>query len=120
MVSKGFLFVGITLLLTVIGQLMIKWRVDEAGEFPESGKARFLFDLLLDPWVILAFGLAVVAALAYLAALANLELSRAYPVMALSFGLVLIGSAIFFSEALTATKVVGVLVITFGVIIATR
>ena len=120
MASRGFLYVGITLLLTVIGQLMIKWRVDAAGAFPESGRLRFLIDLLLDPWVILAFALAVVAALAYLAALANLELSRAYPVMALSFGLVLVGSAIFFSEALTVTKVVGVLVITVGVLIATR
>lgn len=120
MATRGFLYVSVTLVLTVVGQIMIKWRVDEAGEFPETGRLRFLFSVLIDPWVILAFVLAGIAALAYLAALANLELSRAYPVMALSFALVVLGSAAFFSEALSLTKVVGVAVITLGVFIATR
>lgn len=120
MATRGFIYVAITLVLTVIGQLMIKWRVDDAGEFPDSGRLTFLVKLLIDPWIVLALALAGVAALAYLAALANLELSRAYPVMALSFGLVIIGSAAFFSEALTVTKVIGVVLITFGVFVATR
>jgi uncharacterized membrane protein len=64
--------------------------------------------------------LAAVAALAYLAALANLELSRAYPVMALSFGIVVLGSAAFLGESLTAIRLIGIAIITIGVVVATR
>ncbi len=118
----GFLFAFATLLLTVFGQLIIKWRVDEAGELPDStsGKLDFVTSLVIDPWVILALGAAFVAALCWFAAITQLDLSRAYPVMGLSFAFVLLGSALFFSEPLTAAKVIGTVMICGGVAVATQ
>ena len=88
-----------------------------AGHFPADlgGKASYLSGLLFDPWVLTALLGALVAALSWMAALTYLNLSRAYPFMGLSFGLVAIFSAIFFAEPLGALKVAGVLLIIFGI-----
>lgn len=119
--GRGYAYALLALALTVYGQLVIKWRVDAAGETPPgTSKLRFLIDVMLDPWVISSLVLAGVAALAYLAALTHLPVSRAYPVMALSFVIVVLASAPLYGEALTAAKIAGVGLITIGVFVATR
>jgi multidrug transporter EmrE-like cation transporter len=120
MAARGYLYVAITLALTVYAQLVLKWRMNEQGGLPDTGRGRYLLDLLTDPWIISAFGLAAVAAVAYLAALANLDLSRAYPVMALSFGIVVLGSAAFLGESVTPIRLIGIAIITLGVFVASR
>ena len=121
MASRGFLYAFLALAFTVYGQLIIKWRVDAAGELPEGeSKIRFLIGVMLDPWVLSSLVLAGVAALCYLAALTQLPVSRAYPVMALSFAIVVLASAPLYGEALNAAKIAGVTLITVGVFVATR
>ena len=53
----SYLYISITILFTVYGQLVIKWQVLKAGAFPEDTgeKLWFLLHLLLNPWVISAF-----------------------------------------------------------------
>ena len=119
--GRGYAYALLALALTVYGQLVIKWRVDAAGEAPPgTSKLRFLLEVMIDPWVISSLVLAGVAALAYLAALTHLPVSRAYPVMALSFVIVVLASAPLYGEALTAAKIAGVGLITIGVFVATR
>lgn len=120
--ARGTGFVLLTLVLTVYGQLVIKWRVSRAGEFPEDGSEQigFVLRLLLDPWIISSMALAVVAALAYFAALAHLDVSRAYLIMSLSFAVVVLAAAPLFGETLTLAKLSGVGLIITGVLIATR
>ena len=48
------------------------------------------------------------------------ELSVAYPFVALSFVLVLAGSAVFFGESLNAAKVAGIALIVIGIVIGSR
>src|SRR5712692_6257157 len=111
-----------TILLTVYGQLVVKWRVGRAGPLPVdlAKKAMFLTKLLLDPWILTAIFGALFAGLAWMAALTKFELSYAYPFMSLAFVLVLILSAVFFHEAVTGPKVLGVLLIMAGIIVASR
>jgi drug/metabolite transporter (DMT)-like permease len=118
----GYLCVAATISLTTYGQLIIKWQVDKAGEFPASlsGKVEFLLSLLVNPWVISVFLGAVVAALAWMAALTYFELSRVYPFVSLSFVAVLVGSAIAFDEPLSALKVAGVLLIVAGLTVGSQ
>ncbi len=118
----GYVYVAVTLGLTVYGQLIVKWRVDRAGHFPADlgGKASYLSGLLFDPWVLTALLGALIAALSWMAALTYLNLSRAYPFMGLSFGLVAIFSAIFFAEPLGALKVAGVLLVMFGIAVVSQ
>jgi multidrug transporter EmrE-like cation transporter len=119
---SAWLYVTTTVLLTVYGQLVVKWQVGQAGAFPAAfgDKLQFLFRLAVSPWMISVFLAAFVAALAWMAAMTRLELSRAYPFVGLSFVLVMIGSAIFFDESLTVSKVMGVLLIVLGLAIGSR
>src|SRR6516165_9087555 len=91
-VNSAYAFVATTVLLTVYGQLIIKWQTRKAGEFPSgvSDRISYLTHFLINPWVISSLLAAVVAAFAWIAALSRLELSRAYPFVSASFVLVLI------------------------------
>jgi len=77
----GLVYVFLTILLTVYGQLIIKWQVMNAGQFPTNNfdKAIFLFHLLLNPWVISALIAVFLAPLSWIVAMTKLELSYAYP-----------------------------------------
>ena len=48
------------------------------------------------------------------------ELSYAYPFTSLSFVLVLVASALFFREAITVPKVLGLALIVVGIILGSR
>jgi multidrug transporter EmrE-like cation transporter len=118
----AYAYVVATVLFTVYGQLMLKWRVDKAEELPAGfgAKLSHLGTLLMDPWIISAFASAFIAAAAWMAAVSLLPISRAYPFMSAAFGLVLIGAAIFFAEPLTIPKVLGVLLIGIGIIVGAQ
>jgi uncharacterized membrane protein len=118
----GYAYIATTVALTVYGQIIIKWQVNKAGAFPATmaGKAEFLADLLLNPWIITVLAGALIAALSWMAALTHFELSRAYPFVALSFAFVLVLSAVVFDEAITFPKVAGVLLIMAGLAIGSQ
>jgi uncharacterized membrane protein len=112
----------VTVVLTTYGNLVFKWRVDVAGDLPGTGSERLSWaaKLISSPWIWSSFAAGGCAAVAYLLALQRLELSRAYPVMSLSFALVLIFSALLFSEALTVPKVGGIALILVGLFLGSR
>jgi multidrug transporter EmrE-like cation transporter len=114
--------IALTVVLTVYGQLVFKWRVDDAGDFPSAGSDRldYLLRLFLDPWVISVFVSALLASVTWALALTRFELSFAYPFMALSFVLVLAFGGVFLSESVTVAKVAGVSLIVLGLIVASR
>ena len=118
----GYVYVFATVLLTVYGQLVFKWRIDEAGEFPAGSgdRLRYAGDLALDPWVISVFVAALAASITWGAALTKFELSFAYPFMSLSFVLVLLLGVALLNEAMAVEKVVGVVLISAGLIIGSQ
>jgi multidrug transporter EmrE-like cation transporter len=123
-VGKGLaaLCVAMTILLTVYGQLVIKWQVLSAGDLPSdwSGRIGYLGQLLVDPWVISVFAGAALAALFWISALTRFDLSVAYPFMSLSFVLVLILSSVFFQEAITPAKTIGIGLIAAGLVVGSQ
>jgi len=118
--SKGLIIAPIV--LTVYGQLIVKWRVRQIGSLPAgfSGKIQFLVSLLLDPWIISCLLAGALALVSWFAAMTKYELSYAYPFMSLAFILVLVLSAVFFHEAITIPKVLGVVLVTAGLIISSQ
>jgi hypothetical protein len=50
----SYVYVLCTVLLTVYGQIVIKWQVLEAGALPEATgeKIEFLARLMLNPWIL--------------------------------------------------------------------
>src|SRR5262245_3223125 len=104
----SYVYVAATIALSVYGQLIVKWQVNHAGHLPVSlaDRVSFLLRLLTNPWILSALAAGFLAALSWMAALSKLELSHAYPFMALSFVFVLLLSGLFFGEAVTTAKIV--------------
>jgi multidrug transporter EmrE-like cation transporter len=116
-VPIGALYIALTVILTVYGQLAFKWRIDlvrAAG--PESVIAAIL-KLAIDPWIISVVVATGLASITWGAALTKMELSFAYPFMALTFALVLGFSVALFGESLTAGKVIGLVLIGIGLVV---
>jgi multidrug transporter EmrE-like cation transporter len=118
----GYFYIALTILLTVYGQLVLKWQVGAAGALPVSvgGKILFLLHLCLNPWVASSFAAAFIAALCWIAAISKMELSHAYPFVGATFVFVLIGSGLFFGEAITPLKIVGTTLIVLGIVVASQ
>lgn len=110
-----------TIFFTVFGQLVLKWRLS-AVALPEpfAPKIKALFFLLFDPYIFAGYMAAFFASLAWMAAIARFPLSQAYPFMSLNFLIVLLLSAWILSEPLSAQKLLGVLLIIGGTLIASR
>lgn len=118
----AWFYVAGTVVLTVYGQLIVKWQVDQQGGFPASAddKLRFLGDLFTNPWVVSALVAAALAAASWMLALTRFDLSIAYPFVSISFALVLVGSAVFFDEQITVLKTAGVMLILLGLFVGSR
>ena len=119
--TLGLSLVALTVLLTVYGQIIIKWQVGGL-ELPPGIIEKILFVLrqYLNPWVLSAFLAAFLASMSWVAAMTMLELSFAYPFMSTSFILVIVLSAVLFNEPLTWQKLAGTAIIVLGLIILNR
>lgn len=117
-----FVYIFAVILLTVYGQLILKWQVSKAGSFPTpiSDRITFLVKLTFNPWIISGLLAGFLSLLSWMAAMTKFELSYAYPFMSLAFVLVLLSSALFFNEVVSASKVVGICFIVLGIIISSR
>ena len=118
----GYIYIAATVLLTVYGQLVLKWQVGLAGPGPEAYPAKLYFigGLLLNPWIVSGFVAAFAASIAWMGAMTKFELSHAYPFMSLNFVLVLLGAAWLFNEPITPGKIAGVALIVLGVLVGSR
>lgn len=118
----AYCLVFTTVLLTVAGQFLLKWQVLRAGPLPGGAAERLQFvgKLLLNPWVLSAFAAAFLASLTWMLAMTRLQLSHAYPMTALTFVLVVLGSAVFFHEPVTPLKLAGLLLIVIGICVGSQ
>lgn len=111
-----------TIVLTTYGQLVLKWQVAIRAPAPFASLDGWppVLLLLLRPWVISALLAAFGASICWMLAISRLELSRAYPFMALNFLLVCLLAAPLFGEALTTPKLLGLAFIVVGLIILSQ
>ncbi len=118
----GLLFVALTIVFTVYGQLVLKWQISDAGELPDGivEKVIFLGKQYFRPWIISGLIAAFLASGAWMAAMTQLELSFAYPFMSLAFVAVMLLSVALFNETLAWNKVLGTFIIIIGLIVIVR
>lgn len=121
-VTRAWLLVAFTLAATVAGQVVLKLALQRQGSAPgDSGSGLvYVRRALLDPWVLLSLGLAILAALSWIAALGRLSLGAAYPFMSLSFVLVAFLSALLLGEPISATRWAGIAVVVAGLVLVAR
>lgn len=107
--------------LTVIGEVLLKLGMNavsaQVGAF--SLAPRVLWATFTDWRVILGFALVFGGALFWLGVISRVNLSFAYPLLALNYVLVLIPSRFFLGELITPAKIVGALIVVIGVIVIT-
>ncbi len=117
----SYLFIACTVLLTVYGQVVIKWQVGLRPEIAADGlNTRNVIMLLCSPWIISAFAAAFGASLFWMAALSRMPLSKAYPFTALSFPLIALLAALIFHEQIDLNKMAGTALIVAGVLVLSR
>lgn len=116
----GYLYIAGTLLFTVYGQIIIKWRFNilnfqlSKSSFIEAIAS--LLKILLDPYIFSGFVSAFIASMFWMAAMTKLEITKAYPFMSLAPILVFMIGVAFLNEEFTWGKVLGLGLITLGLI----
>ena len=118
----NYVYIFGTVLFTVYGQLILKWRITMYGSLPDlfQEKVLFLLKLFLDPYILSGFFSAFLASLCWMAAMTKFDLSHAYPFMSLSFIIVFIMSGLLFNEPINMLKISGLFLIIVGIIIGSQ
>jgi len=118
----GYFYIFGTILFTVYGQLILKWRIVNYGALPEQffDKVSFLFKLLVDPFIFSGFIAGFIASFFWMAAMTKFDISYAYPFMSGAFVLVFIFSTVFFNEPISWQKIIGLFMIVVGIIVTSR
>jgi undecaprenyl phosphate-alpha-L-ara4N flippase subunit ArnF len=110
------------LLFTLYGQLVLKWRLSQLGNFPDGvrNKLHFLIKALFDPFIFSRFVAAFAASLCWMAAMAHFEITKADPFISLAPALVFVGGILFLGETFTMGKLIGLLLILLGSIVTVK
>jgi len=114
----AYLYVLLTVIFTVYGQLILKWRVNikQVSSNISENKIYFLIQMLYDIYVISGFIAAFAASLTWMMAMRKLQLTYVYPLtVALTFSFITIFSILFLNENLTLFKIIGLALIFMGI-----
>ncbi len=115
----GLLFTACA--LTVIGEVMLKLGVSQVSE--RIGAFSLSPDVLIatftDWRVIMGFALVFGGSLFWLGVISRVELSFAYPLLALNYVILLIPSRFLLHETITPARIIGAFIIVAGVIVIT-
>jgi|YNPNPStandDraft_1061719.scaffolds.fasta_scaffold04698_3 multidrug transporter EmrE-like cation transporter len=108
-----FLVLLLAIVLTVIGEILLKKGVGEVGEF--SFRWSILWRTFTNWKVLLGFLWIFAGSIFWLVVISRIELSVAYPMLGLSYVVMVLASWPALQEPLNWQKVVGSLVICLGV-----
>jgi len=119
----GYWYIVGTILFTVYGQLILKWRISKLSfQLPDGlyEKLLGLIKLVFDPFIFSGFLSAFVASLFWMAAMTKFEITKAYPFMSLAPALVFLFGIALLGEAFTWGKLFGLVFIIIGIIITLK
>ncbi|HSX12813.1 MAG TPA: hypothetical protein VLE96_00110 [Chlamydiales bacterium] len=116
----GWGMVLLFVILNITGALLLKNQIQKLGswEFTSIRSLPLFFTQLFFSWTTLvAIGSLFASTIAWSLALANLELSKAYPVaIGLNFLLIMLSATFFYGESIGLQKLSGILLILLGII----
>ncbi|MCX7514570.1 EamA family transporter [Frateuria hangzhouensis] len=116
----NYLFVALTILFTVYGQLVLKWQTSLVPPPANGSLVTYVVGMFLRPWVLSGLAAAFLASACWIAAISRFELSKVYPFMALNFVLVGLLAVPFFGESLSTPKMIGLVLVIAGLVITSR
>lgn len=111
----------LSILTSVAGQTVIKMGVSQpTASAAASGLLSLLGLIMRSPLVLMGLVLYGIGALAWIALLSRVDLSVAYPFLALNFILVTVSSHFLLGESVPGLRWLGVLVICSGIFLVAR
>jgi drug/metabolite transporter (DMT)-like permease len=118
----NYIYIFGTILFTIYGQIILKWRLNNFGSLPENfiGKFKFLLGALLDIYILSGFVSAFIASMFWMAAMTKFEITVAYPFMSLSPALVFFMGVLLLGETFTWGKILGLILIIIGTIVTVK
>jgi drug/metabolite transporter (DMT)-like permease len=111
------LFILVCVCLSVAGQVMLKKGMLEVGRFQGFKIIPFFFEAFTNSWIIIAILLYVGSLASWLIVLSRERLSFAYLFLGLIYVFIPIASWRFLGERLTVGQIIGMVLITIGVVI---
>ena len=114
MTLQAFILVFCSVSLSALGQTFFKLGVSALNFGADSSTASKALSMLLSHWVLAGLAAYGVGTLLWLFALRQLDLSLAYPFVAMSFIMVAGSGILFLGEPLTSGKVLGIALIVSG------
>lgn len=120
---NNYLYIFGTLIFTVYGQIILKWRLSSLKIILPEGliqKLVVLIKLIFDPFLFSGFVSAFIASLFWMVAMTKFEITTAYPFMSLAPALVFIIGVLFLGEIFTIGKVIGLALIMLGIIVTVK
>ncbi len=115
-----YALLALSIVSGVSGQLALKMGVSRAGEITAAGPVAYLFVAFRSPLVWLGLALYGVGALAWILVLSRLDLSHAYPFLALNFVLIALVSRFVLGESIPPLRWAGIAVICAGILLIAR
>lgn len=120
----NYIYIFGTIFFTVLGQLLIKYKMSNFAGFPKHDSYFELIipaiQLLLNPFIFFGLLSAFIASFFWMAAMTKFEISFAYPFMSLSFVLVFLFGILLFGEAFTWGKVTGLILICLALFVTIK
>jgi drug/metabolite transporter (DMT)-like permease len=115
----GLMLLIPAILLSTTGELFFKMGMNRIGGFEFNGNAvRAVFPRVIrNPFIWIGFVGFGMGAVFWLGVLSRVPLSLAYPILALSYFVVVVEAWLFLHERVTWQRLLGVLVIVVGVVI---
>ena len=117
---KGIPLILLAVLLGATGQVIMKMGMKIYGEVSATSVWGQLVPILKVPQVFLGFVCYGLSAVLWIAVVSNVDLSLAYPMVSMAYVLVFLASWLFLGEHISATRIVGLVVIVAGVLVISR
>jgi len=103
--------------LGAVGQLLFKAAAQRLPAFSELGLGPTIVRLVSTPAILCGFACFFLSAVLWIFALRQVPLSTAYPMVALSYIVIFVGSAALFHEPITVRHWGGALLIVAGIVL---
>jgi len=124
MTGKSLILVIVSVLLGVLGQLLLKMGLTQVGPLESEGGISGLVQVGIQVFtnlkVVGGFAAYGISSLFWIAVLSEINLSLAYPMLALNYVLVPLTAWLFLSEQIPPLRWLGMVIIIIGVIVISR
>lgn len=109
-------------LIGTTGQLLLKYGMDQVGEFAFSlhNLGPIALKIISSPFIVLGTGCYALSLVVWLMVLSRSEVGYAYPLLSIGYVVTTVAAYFLFGESLSTLRILGIAFIILGVVCITR